>query len=216
MAAKGPSDADPRTGAAPGQVPGAPRGKLRAMDPAALAARLRLPPRHQAVLDLWRAPDMLLGTLLELELTEEAMRLLACALPEREAVWWACMCAAHTAPEPLPLAECRALEAAEAWVRRPGRDTRFAAGRLGRRGDHQLPGHWAAAAASWSATRPASTANGAPALPGKSGRAVEVALRLAALRGAAGRRLVRLRRFVEGGRDIAAGGLGRLAREDAA
>ncbi len=28
----------------------------------------------------------------------EATRLVAHALPKREAVWWACMCAIHTAP----------------------------------------------------------------------------------------------------------------------
>jgi hypothetical protein len=32
----------------------------------------------------------------------EAARLVAHALPKREAVWWACMCAAHTAPANLP------------------------------------------------------------------------------------------------------------------
>src|SRR5262249_59914719 len=47
----------------------------------------------------------------------EATRLIAHALPKREAVWWACMCAIHTAPADLPPADRVAREAAEDWVR---------------------------------------------------------------------------------------------------
>jgi hypothetical protein len=191
-------------------------GKLRAIDRAALGARLRLPHRHFALLDLWRSPDMMLATLLELGLQDEAARLLCCALPEREVVWWACMCVAHTAPDTLPDEESRALRSAEAWVRRPGPETRRAAAQAGRRRNHVLPGHWAAAAASWSGRGPAPATPDGPALPGRSGRAVEIALRLAALRETACRRPGRLGRFLASGQDIAAGGLGRLPREAAA
>ena len=66
--------------------------------------------------------------LAELE-TKEAVPdmflLLAHALPVREAVWWACLSARDTVPEgakpPAPLA------AAEAWVFKPGEETRYAA-----------------------------------------------------------------------------------------
>ncbi len=38
----------------------------------------------------------------------EATKLMAHALPRREGVWWACMCARHTEPVDLPAAEsCR-------------------------------------------------------------------------------------------------------------
>ena len=47
----------------------------------------------------------------------EATRLVAHALPKREAVWWACMCVSHTAPPDLPSIDRAAREAAEEWVR---------------------------------------------------------------------------------------------------
>src|SRR4051812_8678924 len=47
----------------------------------------------------------------------EATRLMAHAMPKREAVWWACMCALHTAPAHLPEPDRKAREAAEQWVR---------------------------------------------------------------------------------------------------
>ncbi len=56
----------------------------------------------------------------------DMMRLLSQALPRREAVWWACLAArdivGHDAPK---VPKC--LETAEAWVFRPGDDTRRAA-----------------------------------------------------------------------------------------
>ena len=35
----------------------------------------------------------------------EAVRVLAHALPKREGVWWACMCAVNTMPADLPAAD---------------------------------------------------------------------------------------------------------------
>ena len=50
----------------------------------------------------------------------EATRLVAHALPAREAVWWACACSRHTAPSGAnPALETTLRDAAEEWVRRP-------------------------------------------------------------------------------------------------
>ncbi len=57
----------------------------------------------------------------------EATQLLAYALPKREAVWWACMCVAHTAPPDLPEPDRLARAAAEQWVRQPNDKNRRAA-----------------------------------------------------------------------------------------
>ncbi len=54
----------------------------------------------------------------------DMLRLLAAALPAREAIWWGCLAARDTLPEgaqPPPLA------AAESWVFKPGDETRTAA-----------------------------------------------------------------------------------------
>lgn len=51
----------------------------------------------------------------------DMLRLIAVALPPREAVWWACLAARDTLPDG-QMTPC--LKAAEAWVFRPGDDTR--------------------------------------------------------------------------------------------
>lgn len=53
----------------------------------------------------------------------EMIRLLAHALPKREATWWACLAARDILPEG---ARWPSLDAAEAWVFRPGGQTREA------------------------------------------------------------------------------------------
>jgi hypothetical protein len=186
--------------------------KLRTLEPALLAERLRLPVRHAALLDLWRSPLMLLDTLVELELFAEAARLLVHALPEREAVWWACMCTTHTAPGELKAAEQMALDAAETWVRRLDEAARRAAAEAGRVRGHRLPGLWAARAAAWSAPV-AGSAAATPFKPGTCGQAVGMAVTLASVRDATRRRKVRLARFIASGRDIVVGGAGRLPWE---
>src|SRR5271154_4069661 len=47
----------------------------------------------------------------------EAVRVFAHALPKREAVWWACMCATHTSPSAVAEGDRKARELSEAWVR---------------------------------------------------------------------------------------------------
>ena len=48
---------------------------------------------------------------------QDAVKLLAHALPKREAVWWACMCARAIPDAALPPEDAAAIEAAETWVR---------------------------------------------------------------------------------------------------
>lgn len=192
--------------------------KLRTHEPAALESKLRLPMQHKALLDLWRAPATLLETLLELELLAEAARLLCYGLPNREAVWWSCMCVEHTASAQLSAPERQALAAAETWVRQPDDAKRREAARAGRATDRRLPGCWPAIAASWSLPLPGAPIadHTAPNLTPPAfacGRAVETALTLAAVRETPFRRLTRLGHFVNGGCDIAKGGAGRLLRE---
>ncbi len=60
-------------------------------------------------------------------LTAEAVRVMAHALPKREGVWWACMCAANTAPPDLKEPDRMARELAEQWVRQQKDEQRRAA-----------------------------------------------------------------------------------------
>ena len=72
-------------------------------------------------------PRQFLDALVEKQQFPDAARFLAHALPKREAVWWACLCArqAHGANAPPPAGP--ALAAAEKWASDPSEDNRRAA-----------------------------------------------------------------------------------------
>jgi uncharacterized protein DUF6931 len=145
----------------------------------------------------------------------EAARLMAHALPRREAVWWACMCARHTAPRSLPDADLRALEAAEAWVFRSEDSVRRAGFEQAQAAGFGSPEAWSAVAAFWSGDSMA-PADQAPVPPAShlANTAVAGSIALAAVRGRPERRAARLARFLQSGREIASGGTGRLPPEE--
>jgi hypothetical protein len=146
----------------------------------------------------------------------EATRLLSYALPRREAVWWACMCAAHTAPPDLPEPDRLAREAAEHWVRQPGDKNRRAAMQQAEATTMEAPEPWAAAAAFWSGeTIGPEDQPAVPPPPHMAGKIVAGTVYLAAVRAEPGRQKVRLKHFLESGLSIAAGGSGRLPAEAA-
>ena len=145
----------------------------------------------------------------------DAARLAAHALPKREAVWWACMCA-RAVPDPalLPV-DLQALEAAELWVRRPDEPSRRAAMEIASRTGFRSPEAWAAVGAFWSGGSMAP--EGQPAVPpGEhlTGVAIAGAIVLSAVRVAPARADARFARFIAAARDIAAGGAGRLQPEE--
>lgn len=143
----------------------------------------------------------------------EAVKLVAHALPKREAVWWACMCARHTAPAEPMLADLCA--AAEAWVRKQTDEARRAAFDLAQAEGLQTPEAWAAVGAFWAGdSMSPPDAPKVPPAPHLCGTAVAGSVNLAAVRRDPLRREARLRRFLDSARDIAVGGAGRLPPED--
>ena len=144
----------------------------------------------------------------------EAARLCAHALPRREAVWWAARCAAATAPEGLSDADREACALAESWVRRPADETRRAAMAKAELAGFTTPEAWAAVAAFWSgdSMSPADQPKVPPA-PHLAGTAVAGAIILASVRAHPERQADRLRRFLAGAQDIAAGGAGTIEKE---
>jgi hypothetical protein len=143
-----------------------------------------------------------------------ATRLAAFALPRREAVWWASMCALHTAPENQSQIELKTRETAELWVRRQDDATRRQAMDLARQAGFAAPESWAAVAAFWSGDSMSPLGQPAvPPAPHLAGTAVSGAIALAAVRGDPSRRPARLERFLASLREIADGGAGRLDRE---
>jgi len=145
---------------------------------------------------------------------QDAVKTIAHALPRREAVWWACMCA-RAVPDPaLPAADSAALEAAEAWVRRPDEPARRAAAAAAERTKFATPEAWAAMGAFWSGG--SMSPEGQPVVPPPehlTGTAVAGAVMLAAVRHLPEKRNHRLERFLASARDIAGGGAGRLQPE---
>jgi len=146
----------------------------------------------------------------------EAARLAAHALPRREAVWWACMCAIAVPDPALPPADAAAREAAEAWVRKPTEDAlRRAAWDAAQKTEFASPEAWAAVGAFWSGG--SMSPEGQPVVPPAdhlTGVAVSGAVVMAAVRGRPERAQARLLRFLDAARDIAGGGAGRIAPEE--
>jgi hypothetical protein len=163
------------------------------------------------------APDAAAGltALAEAGRYPEAMRLAAHALPKREAVWWACMCARAVPPDPtLTDADRAALEAAEAWVRKPEEATRRAAMTLAQATGFKSAEAWAAVGAFWSGGSMAP--EGQPVVPPAehlTGVAIAGSVVLAAVRRLPERADIRFRRFLTSARDIAGGGAGRIEPE---
>ena len=144
----------------------------------------------------------------------EAVRVMAHALPKREGVWWACMCAANTAPADLPEPDRLARETAELWVRQQKDEQRRAAMTYAEAAGFGTPEAWAGVAAFWSGD--SMSPLGQPLVPPParaSGGAVAGAVALSAARGDVRRHAARLKRFLESGRNIAAGGPGRMPPE---
>ena len=185
--------------------------KLRGFEPEQWQRWLQLPTAWSGLPAEATGTEALLARLLEQDLLAEAVRLLAYGLPEREAVWWSCMCVRHTFPtEPTDAAvglELAALEAAEAWVRQPDNQRRTEAARHAGASGRERPGTWSALGAAWS-HRVHELAD----LCG--GRGAEAAASRAALRSGADLERKRLRRFIAAGIDVGNGGAGRLSAQE--
>src|SRR6266536_3929242 len=67
-------------------------------------------------------PRQYLDVLIEKQQYVDAVRFLAHALPKREAVWWACLCARKAVGPNPPAPIQAALQAAEKWVVDPSED----------------------------------------------------------------------------------------------
>ena len=192
----------------------APLQKLRGAKLADLLPLLFFTEPATAAINGLADPVAALEALEKASLLTEATRLTAHALPKREAVWWACMCARHTAPSPMPPADQRSLETAEAWVFKGEDAARRRAFEHAQEANFATPESWAGVAAFWSGDSMAPAGqHPVPPAPHLAGTAVAGSVLLAAVRDPPDRREGRLARFLASARDIANGGSGRLAPE---
>jgi hypothetical protein len=134
---------------------------------------------------------------------------LSLGLPQREAVWWSCVCArAAPVEEGSRQAVDAAIEAAETWVRKPSEDARRAAEKASLDAPEMHASRWSASAAFWSGGSIAPLGAPEAAAPeGLTGKAVASAVLLSAA--ADPEHMAALKaRFSQAGMDIARGGNG--------
>ena len=81
----------------------------------------------RALLREHQAPQEYLSQLMEKGHFEDAVRFLAHALPKREAVWWAWVCARRAADAEPPPKVKASLDATEKWIAQPNDENRRAA-----------------------------------------------------------------------------------------
>lgn len=193
------------------QVPEKTTNKLRA-DLARVLPHLQLDAKTMTQIADCRQSAEVLDRLEQAGLLIEATRLVAHALPPREAVWWACACSQHTASSgDNPAVEAKLRAAAEEWVRHQTDELRRAAMAEAEKAGFSSSEAWAAVAAFWSGDSMAPPeVPKVPPQPHFPGLAVAGSVALAAVRGHAVRRDSRLKQFLVSARDIARGGAGRL------
>lgn len=140
----------------------------------------------------------------------DGLRLLAHALPKREAVWWACLAVRHTL-ENEQSEDGQALVAAEAWARQPMETNRLQCKTLAEKLKFKTAAAWAAMSAAWSTG--SITEEGQPevAPPEKLyAHAVGGAVSLAAVAVDASQAEDNYQRFLDQGLNLAAGGNGQI------
>ncbi len=95
-------------------------------------------------------PVQFLDTLMDKQHFADAVRFLAHALPKREAVWWACLCARAVAGSNASPKIAAALQTAEKWVADPSEENRRAAMPAAEAAEFKTPAGCTAVAAFWS------------------------------------------------------------------
>ena len=142
---------------------------------------------------------------------DDAVQFMAFALPKREAVWWACLCARSQVQDGTPAPALAALTAAEAWVYRPTEENRRAAMERAQATQFDSALVWAAVAAFWSGGSLAPPdLPVVPPAPHLSGVAVSGAVTLAAVQTEPALAEQKRKRYIEIAIDIANGGSGRI------
>ncbi len=100
--------------------------RITAKTAAEACAHFTLDEDAQKLFDAKHTPKQLLEVLAEKGCIPDAIKVLAYALPKREAVWWGCVCVRHAAGKDIPPPALKALQAAEKWVADPSDANRTA------------------------------------------------------------------------------------------
>ncbi len=180
--------------------------KITAPTAAELCAHFELEEAAQPLLTATATPQQFLDALIEAGHQRDAVQFLAHALPAREAVWWACVCARSITTADSPPPAVASLQAAEAWAYEPTEENRRAAEAAAQEEGLEHPASWAAQAAFWSSGSLSPAGNPeVPPGPFLTAKAVAATLLLAAVVPPPEHATARFQSFLEQGRGIAAG-----------
>lgn len=161
-------------------------------------------------IDATQHPATVVEQLMKAGFNLDAVRLLAHALPKREAVWWSCLAVRQNPIEENSL-EAQAIAATEAWVRTPTEELRLLCRELAEKLKHKTPASWAAMAAAWSTGSLAPQDDPEVAPPEYLyAHAVGGAVNLAAVEGDAEQAKNRYPTYFAQGFDLARGGSGQV------
>lgn len=108
-----------------------------------------LDPASVELLNAEMRPESYIGELSTAKKWPDAVKVMARALPPREAVWWACVCARQMKELSSDASQISSLEAAENWVRKPTDENRREAFRLTQESASQSAGSLSALAAAF-------------------------------------------------------------------
>ena len=153
-----------------------------------------------------------LSLLMKESLFFDAIKLLAHALPKREAVWWSCLATRQGQTDSTTEDNKQALLAAETWVKNPTEDNRQMAKKLANKTKQRTAASWAATAAFWSTG--SLNPSDEPAIPVPKylyAHAVSGCIALAASEVFPDDPTPFLKIFIARGIDLASGGTGQLA-----
>ncbi|HTP34812.1 MAG TPA: hypothetical protein VMJ75_21695 [Candidatus Acidoferrales bacterium] len=149
-------------------------------------------------------PPAYMALLIEKGRFKDAIRFLAHAMPKREAVWWAWVCARRSAGTDVPPNIKASLDATEKWIAQPTDEHRRAAMAAAESADLGTPAGAAGAAAFFSSGSIA-PADAAPVPPGPflTAKSVSASVLVAALSGEPEQAADNFRAFLNQGLDVA-------------
>lgn len=138
--------------------------KVEALTAAELLKEFELfEPDAKSVMVADTAPQISIENLIKGKFYQDAIKLLAHALPKRLAVWWACLAARKAQTPETSEDNLQALIATEAWAKKPTEQNRLQCKTLAEATQFKTAASWAAMAAAWCA---GSMANeGEPEIP---------------------------------------------------
>jgi hypothetical protein len=183
-----------------------PLTKVKAARAAEICQHFELKEEARPLLAPDATPREFLDALLAGRQFQAAIAFVAHALPQREAVWWGCLCLRHACPAPLPPKEEEACKAAVQWVLEPTEENRRRARGPGEAAGVGTPAGALALAASWTGgSLSPPNLPPVPPSPYMTAKGVVGAVLLAATKGDPAKIVDTQRLFVELGIDLASG-----------